>query len=56
LIVDSVVAATVAIAAAIMGDIDVMAIVISLGEVAEALAYGECAPPTVRQYLTQTTF
>ena len=42
LIVDSVVAAAVAIAAAAIGDIDVMAIVTSLGELAESLAYGNC--------------
>jgi len=51
-IVDSVVAAAVVIASAAVGDIDVVAIVASLGAVAESLAYGECQKPTVKEFLT----
>ena len=42
LVVDSVVAATIAIAAAAVGFIDIMAIVTDLGDIAMSLAYGEC--------------
>jgi len=43
----AVVAAAVVIAEAAVGVIDIVAIIASIGEVAIALAYGTCVPPTV---------
>ena len=47
----AVVSAAIVIAEAATGDIDIIAIVEDIGEIAESLAYGECVPPTVVEIL-----